>query len=150
MTECDTMSTGMTVDEVDALKARGYNAHEYYNKLPELRQCIDMISSGFFSPHDVNQFKDVVDMLMNHDRFLLFADFESYIPLPGRSRQTLHGERPAALTGGGGGGAERDGVGKRAGSLYSGSYSVSDIRGVRGSVREVIGKQSPTFGFLPG
>ena len=69
----------MNVDEVEALKARGYNAHEFYNKLPELRQCIDMISSGFFSPHDVNQFKDVVDMLMNHDRFLLFADFESYI-----------------------------------------------------------------------
>ncbi|KAF0288654.1 Glycogen phosphorylase [Amphibalanus amphitrite] len=70
---------GMTVDEVDAMKARGYNAHEYYNKLPELRQCIDMISSGFFSPHDINMFKDVVDMLMNHDRFLLFADYESYI-----------------------------------------------------------------------
>ncbi|KAF0300511.1 Glycogen phosphorylase [Amphibalanus amphitrite] len=70
---------GMNVDEVEALKARGYNAHEYYNKLPELRQCIDMISSGYFSPHDVNQFKDVVDMLMNHDRFLLFADYESYI-----------------------------------------------------------------------
>ena len=70
---------GMTVDEVDALKARGYNAHEFYNKLPELRQCIDMISSGFFSPHDINLFKDVVDMLMNHDRFLLFADYEAYI-----------------------------------------------------------------------
>ena len=69
----------MTVDEVDALKARGYNAHEYYNKLPELRQCIDMISNGFFSPHDRNQFKDLVDMLMNHDRFLLFADFQAYI-----------------------------------------------------------------------
>ncbi|XP_037072786.1 glycogen phosphorylase-like [Pollicipes pollicipes] len=70
---------GMDVEEVEALKARGYNAHEYYNKLPELRKCIDMISSGFFSPHDLNQFKDVVDMLMNHDRFLLFADYESYI-----------------------------------------------------------------------
>ncbi|XP_037084372.1 glycogen phosphorylase-like [Pollicipes pollicipes] len=70
---------GMTVDEVEALKRRGYNAHEYYNRLPELRQCIDMISSGFFSPHDLNQFKDVVDMLMNHDRFLLFADYEAYI-----------------------------------------------------------------------
>jgi len=64
---------------VEALKARGYNAHEYYNNLPELRQCVDMISSGFFSPHNLDQFKDLVDILMNHDRYLLFADYESYI-----------------------------------------------------------------------
>jgi len=70
---------GMNVDEVEALKARGYNAHEYYNNLPELRQCVDMISSGFFSPHNLDQFKDLVDILMNHDRYLLFADYESYI-----------------------------------------------------------------------
>lgn len=69
----------MNVDEVEALKASGYNAHEYYDSLPELKQCIDMISGGYFSPNDRNQFGDVVDILMNHDRFLLFADFESYI-----------------------------------------------------------------------
>lgn len=45
-----------------------YNAREYYESLPELRQAIDQISSGFFSPRDPGCFKDVVNMLMYHDR----------------------------------------------------------------------------------
>ena len=31
---------GMTVQDVDALQARGYNAMEYYNNDPELKQVI--------------------------------------------------------------------------------------------------------------
>lgn len=70
---------GMTVEEVEDLKRRGYNARDYYNNLPELRQCIDQIDSGFFSPNNPDQFKDLVNILMYHDRFFLFADYESYI-----------------------------------------------------------------------
>ncbi|KAK3849682.1 hypothetical protein Pcinc_043570 [Petrolisthes cinctipes] len=70
---------GMTVEEVEELKKTGYNAHHYYDNLPELRQCIDQIQSGFFSPNNPDQFKDLVNILMHHDRFYLFADFESYI-----------------------------------------------------------------------
>uniref|UniRef100_A0A0P4VYA7 Alpha-1,4 glucan phosphorylase n=1 Tax=Scylla olivacea TaxID=85551 RepID=A0A0P4VYA7_SCYOL len=70
---------GMTVEEVEELKRRGYNAREYYDRLPELRQCIDQIDSGFFSPNNPDQFKDLVNILMYHDRFFLFADYESYI-----------------------------------------------------------------------
>ncbi|KAK4326271.1 hypothetical protein Pmani_003202 [Petrolisthes manimaculis] len=70
---------GMTVDEVEDLKRTGYNARGYYDKLPELRQCIDQIQSGFFSPNEPDQFKDLVNILMNHDRFYLFADFEAYL-----------------------------------------------------------------------
>lgn len=47
---------------------RRYNAREYYERLPELRQAIDQISSGFFSPRDPGCFRDVVNMLMYHDR----------------------------------------------------------------------------------
>lgn len=70
---------GMTVEEVEELKRRGYNAWDYYNRIPELRQCVDQIQSGFFSPNDPNKFRDLVDILMHHDRFYLFADYESYI-----------------------------------------------------------------------
>merc|ERR1712176_1090989 len=41
---------GMTVEEVEELKARGYNAMEYYNNDNELKQVIDMIRDGFFTP----------------------------------------------------------------------------------------------------
>lgn len=70
---------GMTVEQVEELQKRGYNAWDYYNRIPELRQCIDQIQSGFFTPNDPNKFHDLVNILMNHDRFYLFADYESYI-----------------------------------------------------------------------
>jgi len=70
---------GMTVQDVDELKARGYNAMEYYNNDPELKQVIDMIRDGFFTPGNEGEFKDLVDMLLYHDRFLTLADYKAYI-----------------------------------------------------------------------
>ncbi|NWJ06816.1 PYGB protein, partial [Crypturellus undulatus] len=70
---------GMRVEEVEALTRCGYNAQEYYERLPELRQAIDQISSGVFSPGDPGCFKDIINMLMNNDRFKVFADYEAYI-----------------------------------------------------------------------
>uniref|UniRef100_A0A8C4KGA6 Alpha-1,4 glucan phosphorylase n=1 Tax=Dromaius novaehollandiae TaxID=8790 RepID=A0A8C4KGA6_DRONO len=78
---------GMRVEDVEALDHCGYNAQEYYNRLPELRQAIDQISSGFFSPRDPGCFRDVVNMLMYHDRFKVFADYEAYIKCQGQVDQ---------------------------------------------------------------
>lgn len=72
---------GMTVDEVEDLKRKGYNAYDYYNRLPELKQCIDQIQGGFFSPNNPDEFKGITDVLLNWDRFYLFADYESYIQM---------------------------------------------------------------------
>ncbi|XP_061406047.1 glycogen phosphorylase, brain form-like [Lethenteron reissneri] len=70
---------GMRVDEVEAMDKKGYNARDYYERLPELQQAIDQISSGFFSPKHPHVFEDIVNMLMHHDRFKVFADFEDYV-----------------------------------------------------------------------
>uniref|UniRef100_A0A8C4MMS5 Alpha-1,4 glucan phosphorylase n=1 Tax=Equus asinus asinus TaxID=83772 RepID=A0A8C4MMS5_EQUAS len=70
---------GMRVEDVDRLDQRGYNAQEYYDRIPELRQIIEQLSSGFFSPKQPDLFKDIVKMLMHHDRFKVFADYEDYI-----------------------------------------------------------------------
>ncbi|NXQ35004.1 PYGB protein, partial [Alaudala cheleensis] len=78
---------GMRVEDVEALDRKGYNARDYYETLPELRQAIDQISSGFFSPRDPGCFKDVVNMLMYHDRFKVFADYEAYIKCQGQVDQ---------------------------------------------------------------
>lgn len=59
---------GMTVDEVEALQKRGYNAYDYYNRIPELRQCVDQIQNGFFSPGNPDAFRDVADVLLKYDR----------------------------------------------------------------------------------
>ena len=42
-------------------------------------QVIDMIRDGFFTPGNENEFKDLVDMLLHHDRFLTLADFRAYV-----------------------------------------------------------------------
>uniref|UniRef100_A0A8C5PTZ7 Alpha-1,4 glucan phosphorylase n=1 Tax=Leptobrachium leishanense TaxID=445787 RepID=A0A8C5PTZ7_9ANUR len=70
---------GMRVPDVDKLDREGYNAKIYYDRIPELRQIIDQLNSGFFSPKQPDLFKDIVNMLMNHDRFKVFADYEDYI-----------------------------------------------------------------------
>uniref|UniRef100_A0A673IZ62 Alpha-1,4 glucan phosphorylase n=1 Tax=Sinocyclocheilus rhinocerous TaxID=307959 RepID=A0A673IZ62_9TELE len=70
---------GMRVEDVEAMDAKGYNASEFYNRIPELKQAIDQIAGGFFSPKQPDLFKDIVNMLMHHDRFKVFADYEDYI-----------------------------------------------------------------------
>jgi len=70
---------GMTVDQVEDLKRRGYNAFDYYNANPELKQVIDQIGSGFFSPNNPEEFRDVYNNLMYHDRFYSLADYDAYI-----------------------------------------------------------------------
>ncbi|KMQ98101.1 glycogen phosphorylase [Lasius niger] len=72
---------GMTVEEVEALQSKGYNAYDYYNKLPEAKQCIDQIQGGFFSPNNPDEFRDIADVLLKWDRYLLLADYESYIKM---------------------------------------------------------------------
>lgn len=45
-----------------------YDGVSYYNRIPELKQAMDQISRGFFSPSQPDLFKDLVNMLMHHDR----------------------------------------------------------------------------------
>jgi len=48
-----------------------YNSRDYYNKTPELRQAIDQIASGFFSPEDRNLFHDLTNILLNDDKLVI-------------------------------------------------------------------------------
>ncbi|KAJ3658068.1 hypothetical protein Zmor_009834 [Zophobas morio] len=70
---------GMTVEEVEALKQKGYNAYDYYNANPELKQVVDQIQNGFFNPNNPDEFKDLADILLKYDRFYLLADYDAYI-----------------------------------------------------------------------
>ncbi|XP_046577563.1 glycogen phosphorylase, muscle form-like [Haliotis rubra] len=70
---------GMTVDDVDELNRRGYNPRSYYESNSELRQVLDQINNGYFSPENPDLFKDVFNNLVNDDRFRLLADYEAYI-----------------------------------------------------------------------
>jgi starch phosphorylase len=78
---------GLTAQEVLAKKAAGYNPWDYYNSNPELKLAIDRLSSGFFSHGDPNLFKPLLDSLLYHDDYLLFADYQSYVECQDRVSQ---------------------------------------------------------------
>lgn len=70
---------GLRENEVEDIKSQGYSAQKYCDECPELQMIIDQIRDGFFSPNNPDQFKDLINVVMNHDRFLTLADFKAYI-----------------------------------------------------------------------
>lgn len=70
---------GMSEPEVEALATRGYRPSEFYQADPQLRAAIDLIASGAFSGGDRSAFEPVVSNLLYEDRFMVLADFASYV-----------------------------------------------------------------------
>jgi len=70
---------GLTTEEVYELRAQGYRPMDWYNRNAELRDVIDLIRNGFFSRGDTELFKPLIDGLLWHDPYFLFADFQSYL-----------------------------------------------------------------------
>lgn len=44
-----------------------YSPRYFYEKNPELKQAIDQIEQGYFSPEDPGLFHDVVNSLIGHN-----------------------------------------------------------------------------------
>lgn len=70
---------GMTEPEVEALWAKGYKPADFYQADPQLRAAMDLIASGAFSGGDRTVFEPVVSNLLYDDRFMVLADYASYI-----------------------------------------------------------------------
>jgi glycogen phosphorylase len=79
---------GLTVEGVYDLKSRGYRARDLYEQNHQLKAVIDLIASGHFSSADTALFKPLVDSLIYHDEYLLFADYQSYVECQDRVSQT--------------------------------------------------------------
>ncbi len=70
---------GLTVEQVAALKKRGYEPWEYYRNDRRLKAAIDAVASGVFSPGEPSLFRPLVESLLNGgDPYLVLADFASY------------------------------------------------------------------------
>ena len=70
---------GLTVDEVEALWAKGYQPWDYYHADEELRAVIDWLGSDYFTPGEHGAFGHVhASLLQGGDPYLLLADFRSY------------------------------------------------------------------------
>jgi starch phosphorylase len=70
---------GLTTEEVQHLRSSGYRPRDFYDKDEALRDAIDLVSSGIFSRGDRNLFAPLVNSLLDHDDFMLLADYRSYV-----------------------------------------------------------------------
>jgi starch phosphorylase len=71
---------GLTVEQVNALKKRGYDPWEWYRSDRRLKAVLDALSSGAFSPGEPGLFRPIVDSLLNGgDPYLVLADFAAYL-----------------------------------------------------------------------
>jgi starch phosphorylase len=70
---------GLNAAEVQAVRAKGYRPADFYNTNPELKQALDMIGDGYFSPGEPQLFRPLVESLITQDHFLLLVDYPSYV-----------------------------------------------------------------------
>jgi len=56
-----------------------YNPRKYYEEDENLRQIINQLSKGYFSPMEPELFYPIVKSLLEGDRFFVLADYASYI-----------------------------------------------------------------------
>ena len=70
---------GLTAEQVQETKLMGYSPSSLYASNPLLREVIELIRGGHFSPTQPDLFRPLLDSLMDHDEYMLFADFQSYI-----------------------------------------------------------------------
>ena len=70
---------GLTVEEAEALRNRGYNPYDLYYAQEELRIAIDWVGSNSFTPDAPYALTPIKQSLLDGgDPFLVLADFEAY------------------------------------------------------------------------
>jgi starch phosphorylase len=70
---------GLTAQQVEQKKAEGYNPRAIYEANEQLREIIDALATGEFSHGDRDLFVPLTESLLQHDPYMLFADYQSYI-----------------------------------------------------------------------
>ncbi len=69
---------GLSSEEVAAAKRAGYDPRQIYYSERPVRDAIDAVRMGQFSPEEPGRFHGLIDDLLHRDTFLVLADFLSY------------------------------------------------------------------------
>jgi glycogen phosphorylase len=70
---------GLRVDEVAALRARGYDPAAFIAQNKELARVVSLLEEGFFSFGEPCRYRSVGDYLRKYDPFMICADFAAYM-----------------------------------------------------------------------
>jgi glycogen phosphorylase len=80
---------GLTAEEVAALKSSGYRPRDYYERDEELRGALDLVAEGTFSKGDRELFRPLVEHLLEHDDYVLLADYRAYVDAQGEAERAF-------------------------------------------------------------
>lgn len=70
---------GMKTEDVAALKAKGYKPNEFIEANDDLKQVVELIEKGFFSPEKPDLYAPITEHLRRKDTYYLAADFADYV-----------------------------------------------------------------------
>jgi len=69
---------GLTTEEVNEKRAKSEVPRGVIDGSPRLKEALESISSGVFSPDDPNRYRDLIGGLYDHDWFMVARDFDAY------------------------------------------------------------------------
>ena len=69
---------GLTAAEVEERRRKGVDAVAIIDAAGELKDVLDLLTSGVFSPGDANRYRPIVDSLYHGDWFMVASDFNAY------------------------------------------------------------------------
>jgi glycogen phosphorylase len=69
---------GLAIPEIALFKEYGYDPYNYYKYYPQVRQAIDCLLAGYFTPSDSSLGRSIVDLLLGADEHMVLADYIFY------------------------------------------------------------------------
>jgi len=69
---------GLTEKEVAQKRHEGYRGRHIYENNPQVREVLNLIASGLFSPENPYLYQPLIDNLLAEDNYLVLADFDAY------------------------------------------------------------------------
>ncbi|WEK05315.1 MAG: glycogen/starch/alpha-glucan phosphorylase [Candidatus Devosia phytovorans] len=70
---------GLTTEEVNDKRAKSEVPRGAIDSSPRLKEALESISSGVFSPDDPHRYRDLIGGLYDHDWFMVARDFDAYV-----------------------------------------------------------------------
>lgn len=70
---------GNRTEQVQALRASGYQPRRYYDHNFALKTTLDRIADGAFSPEEPDRYRALIRQLLESDYYQLLADFGDYV-----------------------------------------------------------------------
>jgi glycogen phosphorylase len=70
---------GLTAEQAEERRRHGLSARDTIAASPVLQAVLDTIGSGVFSHDEPQRYRELVELLTDHDYFLVTADFDAYV-----------------------------------------------------------------------